>query len=145
GLAKKSSSGYNLTSLFTGSEGTLGVFTELSLKVHGISEDIVAARSFFEEVEDAVQASAAVLAMGIPIARMEFIDARSMRAVNEFSGTDYPEVPTLFLEFHGNKSGNKEDIELVQGIMDEFNCNEFLFETDSLKRAELWKARHELN
>lgn len=144
-LAKKSSSGYNLTSLFTGSEGTLGLFTEISLRLHGISEDIVSARSFFDSVEDAVNASVGVLTMGIPIARIELVDARSMAAVNKFSDTDYPEVPTLFLEFHGNKSGNKEDIELVQAIMKEFGSKQFLFETDSVKRAELWKARHELN
>ncbi|VEF46748.1 putative glycolate oxidase, subunit GlcD [Bacillus freudenreichii] len=144
-LAKKSSSGYHLNGLFVGSEGTLGLFTEISLKLHGIPENIVAARCFFKTVRDSVDAAAAILTAGIPIARIELVDSRSIKAVNDYEGTDYPEEPTLFLEFHGNESGNKEDIDLIKAIAEEVGCLEFLFETDSLKRATLWKARHGMN
>ncbi|GIN22459.1 MAG TPA: FAD-binding oxidoreductase [Bacillus bacterium] len=144
-LAKKSSSGLHLNGLFVGSEGTLGVFTEIALKLHGIPEDIVAARCSFPSVKSCVEAATAILTAGVPMARIELVDARSIRQANEHSDTDYPEAPSLFFEFHGNKGGNKEDIEFVQAIAEEAGCLEFLFETDSLKRAALWKARHELN
>lgn len=144
-LAKKSSSGFHLNGLFVGSEGTLGVFTEIALKLHGIPENIVAARCFFKTVRDSVDAAVSILTAGIPIARIELVDSRSIKAVNAYSETDYPEAPSLFLEFHGNQAGNQEDIEFVKEIVEEAGCLEFLFETDSLKRALLWKARHELN
>lgn len=144
-LAKKSSSGFHLNGLFVGSEGTLGVFTEIALKLHGIPENIVAARCFFKTVRDSVDAAVSILTAGIPIARIELVDSRSIKAVNAYSETDYPEAPLLFLEFHGNQAGNQEDIEFVKEIVEEAGCLEFLFETDSLKRALLWKARHELN
>lgn len=144
-LAKKSSSGYHLNGLFVGSEGTLGVFTEIALKLHGIPENILAARCFFKTVRDCVEAAVAILTAGIPIARIELVDSRSIKAVNVYSDTDYPEAPSLFLEFHGNQAGNQEDIDFVKGIVEEAGCLEFLFETDSLKRAVLWKARHGLN
>jgi D-lactate dehydrogenase (cytochrome) len=144
-LAKKSSSGYNLNGLFVGSEGTLGIFTEITLKLHGIPENIVAARCFFKTARDAVGAAVAILTAGIPIARIELVDARSVKAVNAYFDTDYPEAPSLFLEFHGNDAGNREDIDFVKGIAEEAGCLEFLFETDSLKRSELWRARHGLN
>ncbi|RWR07522.1 FAD-linked oxidase C-terminal domain-containing protein [Siminovitchia fortis] len=144
-LAKKSSSGLHLNGLFVGSEGTLGVFTEIALKLHGIPEDIVAARCSFPSVKSCVEAATAILTAGVPMARMELVDARSIRQANEYSDTDYVEAPSLFFEFHGNKGGNKEDIEFVRAIVEEAGCLEFLFETDSLKRAALWKARHELN
>ncbi len=144
-LAKKSSSGLHLNGLFVGSEGTLGVFTEIALKLHGIPEDTVAARCSFPSVSSCVEAATAILTAGVPMARIELVDARSIRQANEYSDTDYPVAPSLFFEFHGNKGGNKEDIEFVQAIVEEAGCLEFLFETDSLKRAALWKARHELN
>lgn len=144
-LAKKSSSGFHLNGLFVGSEGTLGVFTEIALKLHGIPEDTVAARCSFPSVSSCVEAATAILTAGVPMARMELVDARSIRQANEYSDTDYPVAPSLFFEFHGNKGGNKEDIEFVRAIVEEVGCLEFLFETDSLKRAALWKARHELN
>ncbi|GIN90752.1 2-hydroxy-acid oxidase [Siminovitchia terrae] len=144
-LAKKSSSGLHLNGLFVGSEGTLGVFTEIALKLHGIPEDTVAARCSFPSVNSCVEAATAILTAGVPMARMELVDARSILQANEYSDTDYPVAPSLFFEFHGNKGGNKEDIEFVQAIVEEVGCLEFLFETDSLMRAALWKARHELN
>ncbi|MBM7649426.1 D-lactate dehydrogenase (cytochrome) [Bacillus ectoiniformans] len=144
-LAKKSSSGYHLNGLFVGSEGTLGVFTEITLKLHGIPESIVAARACFPSVKDCVETAVSILTAGIPIARMELVDARSIMQVNQYSGTDFYEVPSLFLEFHGNEEGNTADALFVEAICSEHNCTEFIFEKDSLKRAQLWKARHDLS
>ncbi|KIL72894.1 FAD-binding oxidoreductase [Bacillus badius] len=144
-LAKKSSSGYNLNSLFTGSEGTLGLFTEITLKLHGIPESIIAARACFPSVKQCVEAAAAILTAGIPIARMELVDDRSIAQVNQFSGTDFPEEPSLFLEFHGNEAGNEADAQFVQELLEEYQCQTFIFEKNSLKRAQLWKARHDLS
>jgi D-lactate dehydrogenase (cytochrome) len=144
-LAKKSSSGYHLNGLFVGSEGTLGIFTEITLKLHGIPEAITAARACFPDVTSCVEAAVSILTAGIPIARMELVDGRSIAQVNEYSGTDYPVLPSLFLEFHGNESGNEEDAQFVKELVKEHNCSEFVFESDSNKRALLWKARHELS
>ncbi|MFK2826281.1 FAD-linked oxidase C-terminal domain-containing protein [Bacillus sp. B190/17] len=143
-LAKKSSSGYHLTSLFAGSEGTLGLFTEVTLKLHGIPESMMAARACFPSVKQCVEAAVSILSAGIPIARMELVDARSIVQVNRFSGTDFPEKPSLFLEFHGNEAGNESDAQFAQELFEEHQCQEFAFEKDSLKRAQLWKARHDL-
>lgn len=144
-LAKKSSSGYHLNGLFVGSEGTLGVFTEITLKLHGIPESITAARACFPDVTSCVEGAVSILTAGIPIARMELVDARSIAQVNDYSGTDYPVLPSLFLEFHGNESGNEEDAQFVKELLKEYSCSEFVFESDSNKRALLWKARHELS
>ncbi|KMY52784.1 2-hydroxy-acid oxidase [Bacillus sp. FJAT-27231] len=144
-LAKKSSSGYHLNSLFAGSEGTLGLFTEITLKLHGIPESIMAARACFPTVKHCVEAAVSILTAGIPIARMELVDDRSIAQVNAFSGTSFPEEPSLFLEFHGNDAGNEADAQFVQELLAEQECRSFTFEKDSLKRAQLWKARHDLS
>lgn len=140
--AAKSSSGYNLTGLFVGSEGTLGVFTELWLKVQGIPERIVAARAQFPDVAHCVDASAAIVGAGLAVSRIEFVDERYIRAVNRFKGTAYPEVPTLFLEFHGNQSGVQREIELAREAATEHGCTEFVFEVDEKSRNLLWEVRH---
>ncbi|MFC3885773.1 FAD-binding oxidoreductase [Bacillus songklensis] len=144
-LAKKSSSGYHLNGLFVGSEGTLGIFTEITLKLHGIPESILAARACFPTVRNCVEAAISILSAGISMARMELVDARSIAQVNDYSGTDYPVLPSLFLEFHGNEAGNEEDVQFVQQLLKEHDCTDFVFESDSNKRALLWKARHELS
>src|SRR5690625_5301216 len=115
--AIKSSSGYNLNGLFIGSEGTLGSFTELTLKVYGIPATTVAARASFNSVEQAVRAVVDILSAGIQIARIELVDAESMERVNGFSDTDYPTQPTLFMEFHGNQAGLAQDVEFAETIM----------------------------
>ncbi|MDQ0273470.1 FAD-binding oxidoreductase [Cytobacillus purgationiresistens] len=143
-LAKKSSSGYHLNGLFIGSEGTLGVFTEITLKLQGIPEAVLAARCSFSNIEASVKAAQAVLHAGIPVGRMELVDDVSIRKVNEYSGTSYPEQPSLFFEFHGNESGIKEDAALAEMIAREAGSIDWLAETDSKARATLWKARHEL-
>nr|WP_276531634.1 FAD-linked oxidase C-terminal domain-containing protein [Brevibacillus invocatus] len=143
-MVAKSSSGYHLTGLFVGSEGTLGAFTELTLRVYGIPEATMAARASFPTVQDAVNTVVDILSAGIPVARIELVDERSIRQVNLFKETDYPESPTLFIEFHGSEQSLQHDIEFAQGIAGEHGCTQFLFETDSKARAQLWDARHNL-
>lgn len=143
-MVAKSSSGYHLTGLFVGSEGTLGAFTELTLRVYGIPEATMAARASFPTVHDAVNTVVDILSAGIPVARIELVDERSIRQVNLFKETEYPENPTLFIEFHGSEQSLQHDIEFAQGIAGEHGCTQFLFETDSKARAQLWDARHNL-
>lgn len=143
-MTAKSSSGYHLTGLFVGSEGTLGVFTELTLRVYGIPEATMAARACFPTVQDAVDAVVDILSAGIPVARIELVDERSIRQVNAYKETSYPENPTLFIEFHGSEQGLQHDIEFTQNLASEHGCTEFLFETDSKARAQLWDVRHNM-
>ncbi|WP_163528920.1 FAD-binding oxidoreductase [Halobacillus ihumii] len=143
-LAQKSSSGYNLNSLFVGSEGTLGCITELTLKVYGIPEHIVAARASFPSVNNAVEAVVSILQAGVPIARVELVDEPSMKQVNLFSETNYKEQPALFLEFHGNEAGLNYDVEFTKEIVADHQCEEILFEKDNAARNRLWEARHNL-
>ncbi len=142
--AAKSSSGLHLNGLFVGSEGTLGCFTEMTLRVYGIPEFITAARASFPTVKDAVEAVVSILQAGIPIARVELVDEQSMRQVNSYNGTDYIEKPTLFLEFHGNEAGLQQDVEFMQEIVEGHDCEEVAFETDTAARTLLWEARHTL-
>ncbi|RFU71503.1 FAD-binding protein [Peribacillus saganii] len=143
-LAAKSSSGYHLNGLFVGSEGTLGCFTELTLKVYGIPEHVMAARASFPELNNAVDAVVSILQAGIPIARVELVDEPSMKQVNLFSDTSYNEGPTLFLEFHGNEAGLKQDVEFTREIVEDHDCLDIKFETDNAARNQLWEARHNL-
>lgn len=144
GLAVKSSAGYNLTGLFVGSEGTLGIFTELTLRVYGIPESILAARASFPSVESAVRTAVSLLAVGIPIARVELVDRVSVEKLNRHSGTHYEEAPTLFLEFHGNEAGLQQDVQFAKDLAADHGCSGFAFETDAKGRNTLWEARHNL-
>lgn len=144
GLAAKSSSGYNLTPLFVGSEGTLGIFTEITLRVFGIPEATIACRAVFPSVENAVYAANAMVSSGIPIARVELVDARSMKQVNIYNETSYHEQPTLFLEFHGNEQGIKADVAFAQDLAEAEGCMVFQYENESKKKAQLWEARHSI-
>ncbi|MGP4108515.1 FAD-binding oxidoreductase [Virgibacillus sp. L01] len=141
-MAAKSSSGYHLNGLFVGSEGTLGCFTELTLKVIGIPEHIMAARAEFGSVDDAVNGVIAILQAGIPVARVELVDEQSIKQMNHFSDTNYSEVPTLFLEFHGNEAGLQQDVEFMKEIVEDINCQKIEFESDTAARNRLWEARH---
>lgn len=141
-LAVKSSSGYHLNGLFVGSEGTLGCITELTLRVYGIPEKIMAARATFQSLEDAVHSVTAIIQAGIAIARVELVDEHTIKQVNEFNATDFPAVPTLFLEFHGNEVGLEHDIELTREILQEFRCANFHHEKDTASRNQLWEIRH---
>jgi D-lactate dehydrogenase (cytochrome) len=143
-MTAKSSSGYQITGLFVGSEGTLGAFTELTLKVYGIPEVISAARAVFPSIEAAVATVTDILSAGIQIARIELVDARSIKQVNLYNNTNYPMKPTLFMEFHGNEAGLQYDVDFAEKLAEENGCEEFLFETDSKARALLWDVRHNL-
>ncbi|WP_087973159.1 FAD-binding oxidoreductase [Oceanobacillus rekensis] len=143
-LAAKSSSGYHLNGIFVGSEGTLGCITELTLKIFGIPEFISAARATFKTVDSAIESVVAVLQAGIPIGRIEIVDETSVKQVNHFSESTYEEVPTLFLEFHGNEAGLKQDVAFTKQIFKDFNCLDIQFETDTAARNRLWDARHNL-
>ncbi|MGE6613372.1 FAD-binding oxidoreductase [Peribacillus sp. NPDC076916] len=143
-LAAKSSSGYHLNGIFVGSEGTLGCFTELTLKVYGIPEHVMAARASFPALNHAVEAVVSILQSGVPIARVELVDEPSMKQVNHYSDTSYNEAPTLFLEFHGNEAGLKQDVDFTKEIVAEHHCLDIEFEADNAARNRLWEARHNL-
>lgn len=141
-LAAKSSSGYNLNGLFVGSEGTLGCFTELTLRVYGIPEATVAGRASFNSIEDAVNAVVGIRSSGIQIARIELLDTESMKRINAYSETNYLEQPTLFMEFQGNQAGLDQDIEFAKDILSDYGCQDIIFEKDTQARNKLWEARH---
>jgi D-lactate dehydrogenase (cytochrome) len=141
--AKKSSAGYDLTRLFVGSEGTLGVITELTLKLSAIPEAISSAVCPFKSVEGACQATIATIQSGIPVARIEFIDAMAIRATNNYSKLNLAEAPTLFLEFHGSEAGVKEQTERFGEIATEFGGGPLQWTTQAEERTKLWQARHD--
>ena len=141
--ARKSSAGYDLTRLFVGSEGTLGVITEVTLRPYGIPEAISAAVCNFTAVEGAVDTVILTIQSGIPVARIELLDEVQMDALNKYSKLDYPVRPTLFLEFHGTEAGVREQAEGVQAIAAEFGGGDFQWTSNSEERNKLWQARHD--
>ncbi|MEM0909277.1 MAG: FAD-linked oxidase C-terminal domain-containing protein, partial [Pseudomonadota bacterium] len=142
--AKKSSAGYDLTRLMVGSEGTLGLITAITLKLHGIPEAMSAAVCPFPSVEAACQAAILTIQCGVPIARIELVDELSIRAINSYSKLDLPVQPTLFLEFHGSEAGVEEQTQTVAGIADELGGGPFSYSTKAEERSKLWQARHDL-
>ncbi len=143
GRARKSSAGYDLTRLFVGSEGTLGIIVEATLRLYGIPETISAAVCTYPSVDDAVNTVILTIQSGIPVARIELVDEMQMRALNKFSGLGYPERPTLFYEFHGTEAGVAEQIESVKAISDEFGGDDFRYAARPEDRTKLWQARHD--
>ena len=143
GMAMKSSAGYNLTGLFVGSEGTLGVFTELTLRLYPVPEKVLAARAVFPGIEAAGRAAVAMIRSGMQIGRVELVDARTVEAVNAYKGTDYAVAPTLFLEFGGSEAGVGGDVAAARAISGSEGCGGFEFEADEAARERLWEARHE--
>jgi len=141
--ARKSSAGYDLTHLFVGSEGTLGVITEVTLRLFGIPEAIAAAVVSFPHLESAVNAVILTIQSGIPVARIELLDEVQMDAVNRHSKLDYPVQPTLFLEFHGSEAGVAEQTTAVQQIAADFGGAGFQWSVLPEERSRLWRARHE--
>ncbi len=141
--AKKSSAGYDLTRLLIGSEGTLGIITSLTLKLYGIPQAISGGVCPFPSVEAACNAVIATIQMGIPVARIELVNALQMRAMKNYSKLDYPESPCLFVEFHGSDAGVKEQAESFGEIAEEFGGGPFLWTSVAEERAKLWKARHD--
>ncbi|UOA28495.1 FAD-linked oxidase C-terminal domain-containing protein [Pseudosulfitobacter sp. DSM 107133] len=140
--AKKSSAGYDLTRLLIGSEGTLGIITEITLKLQGIPEAISSARCSFPTVDAACQTVMQVIQFGIPVARIELLDALQVKACNAYSGLDLPETPLLLLEFHGSDAGVVEQAETFGAIADDFGGNGYTATTSTEERNALWKARH---
>jgi D-lactate dehydrogenase (cytochrome) len=141
--ARKSAAGYDLTRLFVGSEGTLGIITEVTLKLYGIPEAILAAVCPFPDLEGAVTTVIETIQAGVPIARIELINPVAIQAINRYSKLDYPEMFTLFFEFHGSESGVKEQVETVQEIAGSHGANDFQWATKPEDRSKLWQARHD--
>src|SRR6056297_1197758 len=141
--ARKSSAGYDLTRLLVGSEGTLAVITEITLRLQGIPEAISAARCSFPTLDAACQAAMMTIQFGLPVARMELLDALQVRACNAYSKLDLPEVPLLLLEFHGSEAGVLEQAESFGAIAEETGGAGFEATTSPEERNRLWKARHD--
>jgi D-lactate dehydrogenase (cytochrome) len=143
GRARKSSSGYDLTRLFVGSEGTLGVITEVTLRLQGRPEAVRAAVCPFQSMEGAANTVIQTIQLGIPVARIEIVDEAQLRVVNAYSKTDYPIAPTLFFEFHGiSQTMVEEQIRAVEEIAREQGAQEFQWAASLEDRATLWQARH---
>jgi D-lactate dehydrogenase (cytochrome) len=142
--ARKSSTGYDLTRLFVGSEGTLGVITEITLRLHPLPEAVSAAICAFDSIEGAVNTVIATIQLGVPVARIELLDATQIDAVNRYSKTDYAVAPTLFFEFHSDSQGHvAEQAKTVEGIASERGGHRFQWATRLEDREKLWQARHE--
>jgi len=142
GRARKSSAGYDLTRLFVGSEGTLGIITEVTLRLYGIPETISAALCSFETVEQAVAAAIAVVQLGIPVARMELMDRGLIQAVNAYSGLSLKIEDTLAFEFHGSPASVQEQVKMVAAIVEDNGGRDFEWANVPEDRNRLWKARH---
>lgn len=143
GRARKSSAGYDLTRLLVGSEGTLGIITELTVKLYPIPEAISAAVCTFPDIDAAVQTVIQTIQLGVPVARIELLDALSLQAINLFSRTTLAEAPTLFFEFHGSPAAVAEQAETVQAIAGELGGANFAWATHPEDRSRLWQARHD--
>jgi D-lactate dehydrogenase (cytochrome) len=142
--ARKSSSGYDLTRLFVGSEGTLGVITEVTVRLHPLPEAVSAATCAFQSIQGAVETVIATIQLGVPVARIELLDETQMGAVNRYSRTDYPVAPTLFFEFHGDNERNVGDqAATVQALAAERGGLGFHWATRPEERQKLWQARHD--
>ena len=143
GRARKSSSGYDLTRLFVGSEGTLGVITEVTLRLYGRPEAITTAVCNFPSMEAAATTVIQTIQLGVPVARIEIIDEAQLRVVNQYSKTSFPEAPTLFFEFHGpSQAVVEEHARLVKDVTDEHGGSAFRWTSSLEERSKLWEARH---
>ncbi|MGH9695018.1 MAG: FAD-binding oxidoreductase, partial [Bryobacteraceae bacterium] len=143
GRARKSSSGYDLTHLFVGSEGTLGVITEVTLRLHPRPEAVSVAICSFESVHGAIETVIEGIQLGAGLARIEFLDDKQIEAINQYSRIDLPVAPTLFFEFHGmTKREVEERAELLQSLAKEHGGRGFKWTTDIREMEELWSARH---
>jgi D-lactate dehydrogenase (cytochrome) len=142
--AKKSSAGYDLTRLFVGSEGTLGVITEVTLRLYGVPEAMAAGHCPFKSVRAACDATIATIQSGLPVARIELLDALQVKACNAYSKLTLPETPMLFVEFHGTEAGVSEQSRRFGEIAAEFDGGPFAWATRPEERTKLWQARHDV-
>src|SRR5580692_6753831 len=140
---RKSAAGYDLTRLFVGSEGTLGVITEVTLRLYGIPEAISAAVCAFPSIAAAVDTVILTIQNGIPIARIELLDEPQMEAINKYSKLDHKVAPTLFFEFHGTTAGVAEQVQMVKQIAGEYGGDDFRWASSQEERSKLWQARHD--
>ena len=143
GRARKSAAGYDLTRLFVGSEGTLGVITEVTIRLYGIPEAVSAAVCSFPTVGAAVDTCILAIQCGVPVAKVELLDAAQMDAVNRYAGLDYPVQPTLLFEFHGSPAGVREQAATVQDIAAGQGGSNFEWALRPEDRTRLWQARHD--
>jgi D-lactate dehydrogenase (cytochrome) len=141
--ARKSAAGYDLTRLFVGSEGTLGIITELTVRLYGIPEAISAAVCAFPSIGGAVDTVILTIQSGVPVARIELLDDLQMAAVNKYSKLDHKVAPTLFFEFHGTPTGVAEQAETVKAIAADYGAEDFRWATTPEERSQLWQARHD--
>jgi D-lactate dehydrogenase (cytochrome) len=141
--ARKSAAGYDLTRLFVGSEGTLGIITEVTVRLYGIPEAISAAVCAFPTIADAVDTVILTIQNGVPVARIELLDEAQIDAINKYSKLDHKVAPTLFFEFHGTAAGVAEQTELVKAIAAEHGGDDFRWATTQEERTKLWQARHD--
>jgi D-lactate dehydrogenase (cytochrome) len=141
--ARKSAAGYDLTRLFVGSEGTLGIITEVTLRIYGLPEAMSAAVCSFDELGGAVDTVIETIQLGIPVARIELLDELMIRAVNQYSRLTLRESPTLFLEFHGTEAAVQEQAATVSDIAQEHGGHDFEWALKPEERSRLWKARHD--
>ena len=144
GRARKSAAGYDLTRLFVGSEGTLGVITEVTVRLHPLPEAISSATCSFPDVDSAVQTVIQTIQLGVPVARIELLDALTVHAVNRYSKTHLRESPMLFFEFHGSPNGVEEQACTVQEIAADNGGEGFEWATRPEDRSRLWQARHDV-
>jgi len=142
GRSRKSAAGYDLTRLFVGSEGTLGIITEVRVRLYGVPEQMAAAVALFPSVGDAVNTVIRTIQAGVPVARIELVDEVQMDALIRHSKLDYPKQPALFFEFHGTAAGVQEQAEMVQGLGEEFGIGGFQWSLRPEERSKLWEARH---
>lgn len=142
GRARKSSSGYDLTKLFVGSEGTLGIITQLTLRLHPIPEHVLALRAVFENTGAAVDFVVLLMQMGYPVARAEFMDERALEAVCKYEKLEYELRPTIFLEFHSSVTPLEDTRQAIQELLEHCGVDAVHFAEDAEQRAEIWKARH---
>jgi D-lactate dehydrogenase (cytochrome) len=143
GRARKSSAGYDLTRLFVGSEGTLGIITELTVRLYPVPEAISAAVCAFPSIADAVATVIQTIQLGVPVARIELLDGLALKAINRHSKTSLAEAPTLFFEFHGSPAGVEEQAQTVQELAADQGGMDFQWATRPEDRSRLWQARHD--
>ena len=141
--SKKSAAGYDLTRLFVGSEGTLGIITEVTVRLYPVQEAMSAAVCAFDSVDGCTQTVIATIQSGIPVARCDIVCDKTIAAINKYKKTDYRIAPTVFFEFHGSKSSVVEQAEAVQAIAREHGGHDFQWATKPEERTQLWQARHD--